>query len=125
MRSDGLHQPGRSYFFTQEVMCVCGQPVVAVDEGHKGEGFIKAGELQLLKYIKTLLDITCKCSSFSNYLQVVCFSTFFLLLPTANLSEDVLLVQSSSVTISVCFQKVVPLSGYKKKGKDILVFSKY
>lgn len=30
-------------------MGVRGQPVVAVDEGHEGEGFREAGELQLLK----------------------------------------------------------------------------
>lgn len=47
--ADGLHQPGRGHFFTQVVMSVCGQPVVAVDQGHEGEGFREAGKLQLLK----------------------------------------------------------------------------
>lgn len=30
-------------------MSVRGQPVVAVQEGHEGEGFREAGKLQLLK----------------------------------------------------------------------------
>lgn len=47
---DDLHQPRRSYFFTKVVMSICGQPIVAVDEGDKGEGFGKAGKLQLLKH---------------------------------------------------------------------------
>lgn len=47
--ADGLHQPGRGHFFTKVVMSVCSQPVVAVDEGHEGEGFREAGKLQLLK----------------------------------------------------------------------------
>ncbi len=53
MGSDGLHEPRRSYFFTKVVMCVCSQAIVAINEGHKGEGFGQAGELQLLKYMKT------------------------------------------------------------------------
>lgn len=47
--ADGLHQSGRGHFFTKVVMSVCSQPVVAVDEGHEGEGFGEAGKLQLLK----------------------------------------------------------------------------
>lgn len=45
MGSDGLHKPRRSHFFTKVVMCICSQPIVAINEGHKGEGFRQAGEL--------------------------------------------------------------------------------
>lgn len=46
---NGLHQPRGGHFFTKVVMSVRGQPVVAVDEGHEGEGFREAGKLQFLK----------------------------------------------------------------------------
>lgn len=47
--ADGLHQPGGGHLLTEVVVGVRGQPVVAVQEGHEGEGFREAGKLQLLK----------------------------------------------------------------------------
>lgn len=52
MGRDGLHKPRRSHFFTEIVMSICGQPIIAINKGHKGEGFRQAGELQLLR-VKT------------------------------------------------------------------------
>lgn len=49
MGHDGLYKPRRSHFFTEIVMSICGQPIIAINEGHKGEGFRQAGELQLLR----------------------------------------------------------------------------
>lgn len=49
MGSDGLHKSGRSHFFTKVVMSVCGQPIVTINERHKGESFRQAGKLKLLK----------------------------------------------------------------------------
>lgn len=55
MGRDGLHKPRRSHFFTEIVMSICGQPIIAINEGHKGEGFRQAGELQLLR-VKTSIQ---------------------------------------------------------------------
>lgn len=38
MWSDGLHEPRRSHFFTEIVMGISGQPIIAIDEGHEREG---------------------------------------------------------------------------------------
>lgn len=50
MRRYGLNQPRGSHFFTKVMMCICGQSIVAINEGHKREGFKQAGEFQFLKY---------------------------------------------------------------------------
>lgn len=55
MGRDGLHEPRRSHFFTEIVVSICGQPIIAINEGHEGECFREAGELQLLR-VKTSIQ---------------------------------------------------------------------
>lgn len=58
MGRDGFHEPRRSHFFTKIVMSICGQPIIAINEGHEGQGFRQAGELQLLR-VKTRIQNGC------------------------------------------------------------------
>ena len=51
--ADGLDELGGGHFFTEVVMCVCREAVVAVDERHEGQSLGQAGELELLSGTST------------------------------------------------------------------------
>jgi len=74
MGSGARHQSGRSHFFAEVVMCVRSEPIVAVDEGHEGEGFRQAEELQLLEYTKQ--TFLCKPSTILGTISLLLFSLF-------------------------------------------------
>lgn len=46
---DGLQCPRGRHFFTQVVIGICNQPVVAIYEGHKRQGLFERVKLQLLR----------------------------------------------------------------------------
>lgn len=77
MGRDGLHKPRRSHFFTQIVMSICGQPIIAINEGHKGQGFRQAGELQFLRVNTSIRNgYLVKGSKSLHWIFVLCINNF-------------------------------------------------